>query len=128
MICQGRVLLAEEMELREVPTEGAPTLARPGKEETRAEPKCIAEGAGYILECWTFRLGGKKAPYIGETSRSPYQRGREHLQEVAVGKKTHPIVLHFPEVQRGRMQGILIRTVREIRGSPEEPGVGVCHN
>ena len=39
--------------------------------------------------------------YIGETSNSPYQRGREHLQEIKSGKKTHPMVLHFHEVHEG---------------------------
>ena len=47
-----------------------------------ALPCCTKESINYTLECITCRLEGKKATYIGETSRSPYQRGREHSSDI----------------------------------------------
>ena len=38
------MLLAREMEKREITREGSPKLPRPGKEEVRAVPKCTARG------------------------------------------------------------------------------------
>ena len=75
-------MLKEEMQMRKVPKEGMPPVPRPGREEVKAAPKCTSEGAGNTIECWTYRLGGRKALSIGETSRSPYQRGKEHQKEV----------------------------------------------
>ena len=78
LISQEREILKEEMELRDISREGQPPLPRPGRDEVTIAPKCTSEGAGYAIECWPCRLGGKKAVYIGETSRSPYQCGKEH--------------------------------------------------
>ena len=61
--------------MREVP------LPKPGREEVRAAPQCTREGVEYVIECWRCRSEGKKAKYIGKTSRSPYQRGREHQRD-----------------------------------------------
>ena len=95
-------MLQQEAEEREIAKEGCLILPRPGKEEMKAAPKCTSEGAGYMIECWTCRKEGKKAAYVGETSRSPYQRGKEHLKEVnEVRKKSHPLVCHFEESHEG---------------------------
>ena len=112
---QEQALLTEEMELREVPEPGDPVLPRPGKGETVAAPKCTAEGSGYSLECWSCRLKGRKALYVGETSRSPYQRAREHTKEIDEAKKSHPLVIHFSEKHGGCKQEVIMRTVKETR-------------
>ena len=72
-------------------------------------PSCTSESVNYILECYTCRKAGEKRAYYGETSRSPYQRGKEHLREVEEGVISHPLVLHFWEEHRGRRQPIMMR-------------------
>ena len=47
--------------------------------------------------------------YIGETSRAPYQRGKEHYKEVNNGKKTHPLCVHFREKHGGERQRVVMR-------------------
>ena len=74
-------------------------------------PKCTTEGIGYALECWTCRLQGRTYRYIGESSRSPYQRGQEHWKEILAGKKTHPLVDHFLDFHQGTRQEVLFRTL-----------------
>ena len=72
-----------------------------------------------MVECRTCRKEGKKAAYIGETSRSPYQRGKEHQKEVGEMKKAHPLVCHFQEVHGGKVQTLLLRTLVETRTTLE---------
>ena len=78
--CQGRALLAQEVEELEMAEQDpqSPPKPRPGREDTTSLPKCTTESVGYHLECWRCRKEGKKVVYVGETSRSPYQRGKEH--------------------------------------------------
>ena len=108
--CQGRDLLAEEDSLKLIPAPGQPVPPKPGKDETRSLPKCTVEGIGYVLECWTCRLTGSTFKYIGESSRSAYQRGKEHIKEIIGGKKTHPMVEHFGDCHQGQTQEVLFRT------------------
>ena len=103
-----RALLASKEEMRQVSDQEGVQLPQPGKEETRTASKCTSEGAGYILECWDCRKIGKEAKYIGETSRSPSQGGKEYGQEVMEAKKTHPLVLHFQEKHNGQEQQIFM--------------------
>ena len=49
--------------------------------------------------------------YLGETSRSSYQRGREHLKEIQEATPTHPLVIHNIEEHGGETQEILMRTL-----------------
>ena len=46
---------------------------------------------------------------MGETSRSTYQRGKEHQREILEGMATHPIVIHCKEEHGGEVQPILMR-------------------
>ena len=100
-----------EMEERQVPEKGETERPRPTKEQTVTFPKCTTEGVGYTLECWECRLGGMKYMYVGETSRSPYQRGKEHEKDIGNGKKTHPLWIHFGEKHGGERQRILMRVI-----------------
>ena len=76
--CKSRLLLSGEEEIRPLPQPGEVPRPKPSREETRSYPKCTNEGVGYLLECWTCRLKGKAARYVGESSRSAFQRGKEH--------------------------------------------------
>ena len=88
--CQGKELLIMEEALRPVPEPGQPNPPKPGREETKSLPNCTTEGVGYYIECWQCRLNGKMFCYVGESSRSAHQRGKEHMREIAKGKKLIP--------------------------------------
>ena len=45
----------------------------------------------------------------GETSRSPFQRGNEHMKEISDGLASHPLTIHFREEHGGRQQEVLLR-------------------
>ena len=111
--CKGRMMLACEETERPEPRPGSPALPKPSKEQVRASPKCTSEGFGYLIECWPCRLEGKMFTYIGESSRSPYQRGREHWQELEMRKPTHPLVINSEEEHEGREIEILMRVVKQ---------------
>ena len=49
--------------------------------------------------------------YIGESSRSPYQRGREHLREVKERVLDHPMVQHLWKEHHGVEQEIMMRVL-----------------
>ena len=55
--------------------------------------------------------------YTGTTSRSLYQRGKEHWREISKGKKTHPLVIHFLEEHNGATQEVLFRVVGHVWNS-----------
>ena len=113
--CKGKDLLLREEEERKIPEPGKPARPGPGREEVTSIPKCTVEGVGYIIECWTCRTAGNPHKYVGESSRSGYQRGREHWAEVEAAKKTHPIVIHFNEIHQGAKQQVLMRVVKHSR-------------
>lgn len=115
--CAGKDILAREEEERKIPEPGQPPCPRPSKEETTSIPKCTVEGVGYIVECWPCRVAGRAAKYIGESSRSPYQRGKEHLSEIEAGKRTHPLVIHFEEAHQGQKQETLMRVIKHARSA-----------
>ena len=75
----------------------------------------MSEGVSYCLECWHCRLVGKKFIYIGESSRSACQRGREHLREMHMGKRTHPMVDHFEERHQGDPQFVVMRILMQAK-------------
>lgn len=65
----------------------------------------------YILECITCRKEGVRRAYLGETTRSSYQRGREHIKKILEGTATHPIVMHCLEEHGGEAQPVLMRAL-----------------
>ena len=72
---------------------------------------CTTEGVTYAVECLACRKKGIKRMYVGESSRSPYQRGVEHLKEVREGVLDHPMVQHFWDEHGGQVQGIMMRVL-----------------
>ena len=121
-MCIGRSKVLEEESLRAVPMDGSQPLPKPSKVDTVSIPQCTVEGVGYLLECWTCRLEGKLYKYVEEISRSPYQRRREHVQEIEHGRKNHAVVMHFNEVHNGIKQEILMRVVKHARTAMERQG------
>ena len=64
-------------------------------EDKIALPSCTTEGVNYVLECMACRNQERKRTYFGDTGRSPYQRGKEHVREIDEGVLSHPLVLPF---------------------------------
>ena len=96
--CQGRLTLAQEQEEKAMAKiSGEKTECNPPKGTSSSLPGCTQEGITYTLECQTCRRKGIKRSYIGESSTSPYQRGKEHAKEVREGMLDHPMVQHFWE-------------------------------
>ena len=81
------------------------------REDRKSLPSCTGEGMNYILECVTCRNQERRRAYLGEKSRSTYQRGREHAKEIREGTVTHPMVIHCIEEHGGDVQPILMRTL-----------------
>ena len=110
MRCSGRVqLLREEEERTLAKVTGEEPASLPPDDCRTSLPGCKTEGINYVLECGTCRDRGLKRQYWGESSRSTYQRGREHCREIRMGKLAHPMVLHFWEQHDGRQQPVLMR-------------------
>ena len=89
---------------------GSPKYAPP-KGTSSSLPGCTSEGITYALECLSCRKKGTKRIYIGESSRSAYQRGMEHLKDVSEGVLDHPFVQHFWEEHGGKQQEVMMRVL-----------------
>ena len=59
--------------------------------------KCSKEGVVYKIQCLECRRLGISAEYIGETSRSAYQRGKEHLDDIRLNNPDSPLMKHQKE-------------------------------
>ena len=57
--------------------------------------KCMRQGALYTLECKECKLESKSTLYLGETARTPWDRGQNHSDQIRRGDKNHPIVEHY---------------------------------
>ena len=81
LICWSKGWIGEEAEkMTAAKMEGTQTPYTVTKEDTKALGSCTKEGANYENDCITCRTQGKIRRYYGETSRSTYQRGKEHLK------------------------------------------------
>ena len=113
--CQGRIFLAEEeieQSLKMVTGEGdAQPPKKKDREAKKALPSCTSEGMNYSLECMSCRKRDILRIYLGETSRSSYQRGREHSKEIQKRTASHPFVIHCQEEHGGEIQPVLMRTL-----------------
>ena len=117
--CQGQAILAAEKEQEALAMVTGETELEKDKikwprKDCRSLPGCTGEGINYTLECLPCRKNGVKRWYYGESSRSPYQRGKEHLREIHEEVAAHPLVTHFREEHGGKTQEILMRVVSWI--------------
>ena len=78
LVCQGRSIIAAEKEDMALAKVTGAEPSRLKKSEQIALPGCTRDGILYALDCQTCRKEGKRRQYIGENSRSGYQRGKEH--------------------------------------------------
>ena len=75
---------AEEEAIQMV-TQGGVTGRKVKREDRKSLPSCTGEGRNHILKCLTCRKEDIRRVYLEETSRSSYQRGREHSKEIQEG-------------------------------------------
>ena len=58
-------------------------------------------GAIYRISCQICQSEGQKTYYVGETARTPYDRGIEHLKAISKGNEESPMVEHHLEDHLG---------------------------
>ena len=59
--------------------------------------KCMAQGANYTITCMICKDNGVQVKYFGETARTPYDRGHEHLSELGAKNSDSPLSEHMSE-------------------------------
>ena len=59
--------------------------------------RCMRQGAIYLMECRKCQEVGRNSYYVGETARTPYDRGLEHLTAVRKKNPDSPLVEHDGE-------------------------------
>ena len=90
--CKGRYVIAQEQKERAAAkVTGEQPRSNPPKGTSSSIPGCTSEVVNYSLECMTCRKIGVKRMYIGESSCSTYQWGREHSKEIKEGVMDHPM-------------------------------------
>ena len=109
--CKGRRILGAEKAEDTIWRAEGHQVPKRTREDRTALPCCTVEGVNYLWECVKCRREGKVRRYYGETSRSAYQRGVEHLKEIDEGVSTHPMVIHYWEEHQGRKQETMMRIV-----------------
>ena len=63
--------------------------------------QCTKRNLTYETSCQSCKLGGKEAIYIGETARSTYERGVEHLLDYKSAKPESHMSCHADEAHQG---------------------------
>ena len=56
--------------------------------------KCMKTGANYTIECQNCKTNGLEVKYFGETARTPFDRGVEHLAALKNFNPESPLVEH----------------------------------
>ena len=90
--CKGRQVFVQEAMAN---VTGETPRSNPPKGTSSSIPGCTTEGITYTLECQKCRREGIRRSYIEESSRSSYQRGKEHDKDIREGVLDHPMVQHF---------------------------------
>ena len=76
--------------------------------------KCMRKGALYQIRCLGCQREGKEMLYIGETARTPYDRGLEHMRAIENSNPESPMVEHCHD----HHQGILQEFTMKVMGFP----------
>ena len=76
---------------------------------------CQKENIVYRILCQECELGHIKAEYTGESSRTPYLRGREHLDGLEKRKEDNALWKHCAQVHQGREVKFKMRVLRSHR-------------
>ena len=89
---------------------------------------CGREGVTYIITCHTCAKKGRNVKYIGETSRTGYIRGLEHLRDKESKKDDSPLAKHDELFHSDRKVGgrILHGGGQEAHQATPGTAQGVC--
>ena len=65
---------------------------------------------------------------LGEISKFPYKRAREHLARIKKGKKTHPLEIQFWRSKPRKTTGSPIQGGETLKNSTRKARMRVCHH
>ena len=65
---------------------------------------CESENVNYLIECLDCKKKGKEVEYIGESARTMYDRGNEHLNDLLTENKGKPLWEHVKEEHEGEVR------------------------
>ena len=74
-------------------TKCMPCMEKPGR--------CTREGVIYVMTCRKCEEAGDKVQYVGESARTAFDRGSEHLEALRKGNQESPLVEHNKEAHKG---------------------------
>ena len=72
---------------------------------------CTTKGVVYSMECLICKEDHQSATYIGETARTPYERGLEHLDLIRLNSEESPFVEHQREKHPGEEVKVSMKVV-----------------
>ena len=91
----------------------------------KTEPgRCMSQGIVYVIECSTCKAQGKESKYFGETAKTCYNRGAQHLAALKSGNKESPMVehqeKHHPDTPRDFKMKVLSTHTKPLQRQSEE--------
>ena len=75
--------------------------------------QCRSQSVTYEIAC-----KGCDSIYVGETSRSGYDRGKEHWNAFRSGNKTSVLKTHYDEKHQGAEQGFVMNITNTFKNDP----------
>ena len=83
--------------------------------------RCMGQNATYEITCQICQIEkGKKTSYIGETARTPFERGADHLGDLKNWRMSNALVKHLAESHPGRGWDHFSMKVLNTHRSPME--------
>ena len=83
---------------------------------TEGKGPCDAHGVTYSITCTKcINDNDKERVYIGETSRSAYARGKEHLTSLSRKEEGSPLWKHSIEIHEGHVPGFCMSVTGQFR-------------
>ena len=76
---------------------------------------CMKKNTIYMIECMTCMEEGNKTQYIGETSRSTYERMEEHRNMMEKIKTESPLIEHHLEKHEKQEPNFRAKVVLSVR-------------
>ena len=56
---------------------------------------CMRQGVVYVINCGLCKEDGVQCDYIGESARTSFDRGQDHLRSLRTGYRNNALVLHM---------------------------------
>ena len=76
----------------------------PFSKEGKGGGVCRREGVVYLITCQECKKGGNKVEYWGETSRTGYKRGEEHLAGLKSQYEKNSLWKHSSLYYKGKLE------------------------